>query len=746
MDAAPPPVPPTVVWALRPPPEAATTEPGGEGTPQAEFDAFLRESGQLLEPPAEAEESWMAVQDECDAAMFAAEARRIGRGLTAKGIDEETDIELETESFLLDTRRAECTPHEVQLSELTGAARRDDAWLQQQQRGPQRQRGPQQLRPAGGGRLTAAALAAVPPSQQKQVLGERLYPLVQAARPEPGLAGKVTGMLLELDNSELLRLLESPEQLSKKISQAVVDYRLWVAAAQQQHVGLTAAASLAAGPLAAKPLHRIEKDSLAPEQIAAAKALVAAEPEPEPEQDQRPEEPALAVDCAVEMAETSKDFMDVGIAGVPLIVGKGGVNIKRLQTESGAKIDIERGMTVVGIFGTEEAVAKAKKMIQTQLADSTYSETVECAAGSIGAVIGKGGETIRSIQEESGARVNVERDPPSVKILGSKETVTKARKLVEAVLAKESKAKELPAGHVVETVELPKFAIGSIIGKGGSAIATLQEDSGARVDIQRETDTAKVSGPKESVDKAVASIKATVEAQTELQAKRDAQAETAGSAEAVRVLQQLSAMYKGRSWPGTKAELQSGTGKTWTQLKPLQAMWKASGCLTGGMGTKKNKFVWNQTVIQKMVGQTQMPVAAGQGQSPSPAVMVPGPPDAPPPAKVKKVDPRPQAQSQPAHQSKQHPAPAPQPQPRLEMRVDPADGKPYTHYEFKGQYQRHNGWPRQWDAAEVFDVDRFKQTISKFAEQLRSTWAAAVSTQAIYQIPLLACGCLGFHL
>lgn len=218
----------------------------------------------------------------------------------------------------------------------------------------------------------------------------------------------------------------------------------------------------------------------------------------------------------------SKDFMDVGIAGVPLIVGKGGVNIKRLQTESGAKIDIERGMTVVGIFGTEEAVAKAKKMIQTQLADSTYSETVDCAAGSIGAVIGKGGETIRSIQEESGARVNVERDPPSVKLLGSKETVTKARKLVEAVLAKEAKGKELPAGHVIETVDLPKFAIGSIIGKGGSAIATLQEDSGARVDIQRETDTAKVTGSVEAVAKAVASIKATVEAQTELQAKRDA--------------------------------------------------------------------------------------------------------------------------------------------------------------------------------------------------------------------------------
>jgi far upstream element-binding protein len=227
----------------------------------------------------------------------------------------------------------------------------------------------------------------------------------------------------------------------------------------------------------------------------------------------------------------AKDFMDVGIAGVPLIVGKGGANIKRLQTESGAKIDIERGMTVVGIFGTDEAVAKARKMIETQLADSNYSETVECPASAIGAVIGKGGETIRSIQESSGARINVERDPPSVKLIGSKETVTKARGLVEEVLKKESKGKELPKGHVVETVELPKFAIGSIIGKGGASIAALQEDSGARVDIQRETDTAKVTGSKEAVAKAIESIKATVEAQTELQAKKDTEKAEKGESE-----------------------------------------------------------------------------------------------------------------------------------------------------------------------------------------------------------------------
>jgi hypothetical protein len=42
-------------------------------------------------------------------------------------------------------------------------------------------------------------LAAAPPEQQKQLLGERLFPLV--ANVQPDLAGKITGMLLEMDNS-----------------------------------------------------------------------------------------------------------------------------------------------------------------------------------------------------------------------------------------------------------------------------------------------------------------------------------------------------------------------------------------------------------------------------------------------------------------------------------------------------------------------------------------------------------------
>jgi len=67
--------------------------------------------------------------------------------------------------------------------------------------------------------LTASMLAAAPPQEQKQMLGERLFPLIQ--RMYPDLAGKITGMLLEIDNSDLVHMLEDQTSLKGKVEEAV---------------------------------------------------------------------------------------------------------------------------------------------------------------------------------------------------------------------------------------------------------------------------------------------------------------------------------------------------------------------------------------------------------------------------------------------------------------------------------------------------------------------------------------------
>jgi len=88
---------------------------------------------------------------------------------------------------------------------------------QQQQQQPQ-QAMPQEAAPTEPQALTAKELAAAPEEQRKQMIGERLFPLVKQMKPT--YAGKITGMLLEMDNSELLHLLESQPALTEKVNEA----------------------------------------------------------------------------------------------------------------------------------------------------------------------------------------------------------------------------------------------------------------------------------------------------------------------------------------------------------------------------------------------------------------------------------------------------------------------------------------------------------------------------------------------
>ncbi|XP_042424863.1 polyadenylate-binding protein 2-like isoform X2 [Zingiber officinale] len=65
----------------------------------------------------------------------------------------------------------------------------------------------------------ASALANAPPEHQRMMLGENLYPLVESI--ERDHAAKVTGMLLEMDQTEVLHLLESPDALRAKVAEAM---------------------------------------------------------------------------------------------------------------------------------------------------------------------------------------------------------------------------------------------------------------------------------------------------------------------------------------------------------------------------------------------------------------------------------------------------------------------------------------------------------------------------------------------
>ncbi|KAL6536237.1 hypothetical protein OROGR_012809 [Orobanche gracilis] len=153
---------------------------------------------------------------------------------------------------------------------------------------------------------------------------------------------------------------------------------------------------------------------------------------------------------------------------VGVIIGKGGDTIKYLQLQSGAKIQVTRdmdadpnsAMRAVDLMGTPDQIAKAVQLINDVLseAEGTGSGTVsrrltgqtsgfeqfvmKVANNKVGLVIGKGGETIKSMQARTGARIQVIplHLPPgdmskerTVQIDGTSEQIEAAKQLVEEV-------------------------------------------------------------------------------------------------------------------------------------------------------------------------------------------------------------------------------------------------------------------------------------------------------------------------
>ncbi|EGX93237.1 polyadenylate-binding protein [Cordyceps militaris CM01] len=84
----------------------------------------------------------------------------------------------------------------------------------------------QPVRASDNGSALQTQISGAPPAQQKQMLGEMIFPKIQAINGE--LAGKITGMLLEMDNSELINLIEDDAALKSKVDEALAVYDEYV--------------------------------------------------------------------------------------------------------------------------------------------------------------------------------------------------------------------------------------------------------------------------------------------------------------------------------------------------------------------------------------------------------------------------------------------------------------------------------------------------------------------------------------
>ncbi|KAG7223860.1 hypothetical protein INR49_015350 [Caranx melampygus] len=221
---------------------------------------------------------------------------------------------------------------------------------------------------------------------------------------------------------------------------------------------------------------------------------------------------------AHQRAFTTEDFK-VPDKMVGFIIGKGGEQISRIQLESGCKIQIasdsggmlDRPCTLTG---SPENIEQAKRLLSEIVEQCRYGpgfhndmdgnssiQQILIPANKVGLVIGKGGETIKQLQERTGVQMIMIQDDPMptgadkpLRITGDPHKVQQARELVVKLIRDKDQG-DFRAGRAdfgskmggsSLDVVVPRFAVGIIIGRNGEMIKKIQNDAGVRIQFKQD--------------------------------------------------------------------------------------------------------------------------------------------------------------------------------------------------------------------------------------------------------------------
>ncbi|ESO89711.1 hypothetical protein LOTGIDRAFT_124728 [Lottia gigantea] len=129
------------------------------------------------------------------------------------------------------------------------------------------------------------------------------------------------------------------------------------------------------------------------------------------------------------------------------IIGRQGANIKKLQEESGARVNFkdesslsrrsDDSRTVI-IHGTSASAQQAEIMIRKIIADmpAILTEEIQVPAVALGRIIGRGGENVREISRISKAKIYIERTADDFNKLGTRKvTITASKEQIDLAKA-----------------------------------------------------------------------------------------------------------------------------------------------------------------------------------------------------------------------------------------------------------------------------------------------------------------------
>ncbi|KHN86896.1 Far upstream element-binding protein 1, partial [Toxocara canis] len=220
---------------------------------------------------------------------------------------------------------------------------------------------------------------------------------------------------------------------------------------------------------------------------------------------------------------------------VGLVIGRGGEQISQIQSQSNCRVQMSpesdgNNMRQCTLQGTKMAVERAKSMIQEVIARAgnrpppnrghfdggmsgggrQITHEMLIPGAKCGLVIGKGGETIKNIQEQAGVKMVMIQEtqesggqPKPLRIIGEPDKVDAARRMVEDILQSREDHPPgqrfgggYPGGYggmgggqrSIGEVIVPRASVGMIIGKGGETIKRLAAESGAKIQFKPDED------------------------------------------------------------------------------------------------------------------------------------------------------------------------------------------------------------------------------------------------------------------
>eukprot|EP00123_Amoebidium_parasiticum_P012021 comp21066_c0_seq1/m.28357 comp21066_c0_seq1/g.28357 ORF comp21066_c0_seq1/g.28357 comp21066_c0_seq1/m.28357 type:complete len:1230 (-) comp21066_c0_seq1:211-3900(-) len=173
------------------------------------------------------------------------------------------------------------------------------------------------------------------------------------------------------------------------------------------------------------------------------------------------------------------------------LIGKEGANKKKIQDETETRLlfpgkaDEEKSILIIGRRGN---TLKAKEMLEALIKqlEERVTESMPITGDQHRVFYRNGSKLIKELQDEHAVNVSVARDKASVELRGPKEGVASAKAKVQEIL--DEMAREV----TVEVAIAPEH-YGSIMGKGGSRIQTIQDTHKVQVKFPRARGEAEAS-------------------------------------------------------------------------------------------------------------------------------------------------------------------------------------------------------------------------------------------------------------